>query len=247
MGAGTVALLVALVPLVPVLVFTVDSGGLGSVAVLVLLVVQDGAYVGTALFFASLRKARPRAWHFGLRATPALRTILIVVGVTLAVFAFELGYVELLGVDEGNADDLTSGTGWLSAVAVSLAVIVVAPVTEEIFFRGFFYRALRNRMRARWAAPLNGLIFGSLHYGGVNSVETLPVIMVFGLAVCLVYEYTGSIFACISVHAAFNTLATVGTDAGYAAPLAVGLAVFAGCVLVPRRLGPAPSAFAGHA
>jgi membrane protease YdiL (CAAX protease family) len=247
MGAGTVALLVALVPLVPVLAFSLDSGAMGAVAILVLLVVQDGAYLGTALFFASLRRARPRAWHFGLRATPARRTVLIAVGVTLAVFAFELGYIELLGVDEGNADDLTGGPGFFSALAVSLAVIVVAPVTEEIFFRGFFYRALRNRMRARWAAPLNGLIFGSLHYSGVNTVETLPVIMVFGLAVCLVYEHTGSIFACISVHAAFNTLATVGTDPGYAVPIAVGLCVFAGCLLVPRRLGPAPSAFAGHA
>ena len=47
----------------------------------------------------------------------------------------------------------------------------------------------------------------------------------------------------IAIHAIFNTLATAGTDAGYAVPIAVGAAVLAACVLVPRKLGPAPSPF----
>ena len=69
------------------------------------------------------------------------------------------------------------------------------------------------------------------------------VIGVFAAGACLVYEATGSLFAVIAIHAIFNTLATAGTDAGYAVPISVGTAVLAACVLVPRRLGPAPSPF----
>ena len=206
-----------------------------------LVLLQDATYVGTAVGFAFLRRGSPRLWHFGLRATPFKRTALIAVGATLAIFGFELGYLELLGVDETNVEDLGGGANVIAALAVSLTVIVVAPVTEEIFFRGFFYRALRNRFRAWSATLIDGTVFGALHFQGWSSFEILPVIAAFGFGVCVVYEATGSIFAPIGIHAAFNTVATVGTDAGYAIPILVGLAVIAGCVLVPRALGPAPS------
>jgi membrane protease YdiL (CAAX protease family) len=98
---------------------------------------------------------------------------------------------------------------------VALAVIVVAPVTEEFFFRGFFYRALRTRLSVWAAALIDGLVFGALHFQGPNSAVILPVIAVFGVGQCLVYERTGSLFAVIAIHAAFNTVATLG----YPSPL----------------------------
>jgi membrane protease YdiL (CAAX protease family) len=241
MGAGTLALVVLVIPLIPVLLFLETDGAIGALALLVLLLVQDSAYVATAVGFAYL-KGRPRAWQFGLRPTPFLRTGAIALAATLLLFGFELGYIELLGVDETNVEDL-GGTGVLAAIAVSLAVIVVAPVTEELFFRAFFYRSLRNRLRVWSAVLINSLVFGSLHFQGIGSIEILPVIAVFGAGVCLVYELTGSVFAPIAIHAAFNTLATVGTDAGYAVPLIVGVAVVLACALVPARLTAAPSPF----
>jgi uncharacterized protein len=98
---------------------------------------------------------------------------------------------------------------------VALAVIVVAPVTEEFFFRGFFYRALRTRLSVWAAALIDGVVFGALHFQGPNSAVILPVIAVFGVGQCLVYERTGSLFAVIAIHAAFNTVATLG----YPSPL----------------------------
>ena len=61
----------------------------------------------------------------------------------------------------------------------------------------------------------------------------------FGVLQCLIYERTGSLFAVIAVHALFNTFATVSISAPGA--VVVGVAMMAACVLVPRRLGPAPS------
>lgn len=243
MGAGLVVVTVAVVPLVPVVLLLTEGGAIGALALLTLLLVQDVAFVLTAGFFARL-KGRVRAWHFGLRATPPKRTLAIVVGATLAIFGFEIGYIELLGVDESNVDDIT-GEGTFAVFAVSLAVIVVAPVTEELFFRAFFYRSLRTHLPIWLAVFINGSVFGMLHFQGFESLSILPVIAMFGFAVCLVYEATGSVFAVIAIHAAFNTLATTDTEttATLILPLAVGVAVCASCVLAALRLGPAPSPF----
>ena len=65
------------------------------------------------------------------------------------ILGFELGLLELFGTDAPE-DELATG-GFVPARRLRLAVIVVAPVTEEFFFRGFFYRALRTRLRV-WSA-----------------------------------------------------------------------------------------------
>ena len=63
---------------------------------------------------------------------------------------------------------------------MALAVIVVAPVAEEFFFRGFFYRALRTKLRVWAAALIDGLVFGALHFQGLDSAVILPVIAAVG-------------------------------------------------------------------
>jgi membrane protease YdiL (CAAX protease family) len=203
------------------------------------LLVQDAAYLGTAVWFAA-KRGRPAAWQFGLRPVPFVRAALLTLGAGLAVLGFELGYLELVGAED-DTEDLTSSGNAVAAVAVSLAVIVAAPVTEELFFRAFVYRALRNRLRLWPAALIDGLVFAAVHVQYLATPEVLLVIAVFGVSACLLYEVTGSVFPCIAVHAAFNTLALAGTSAGYAAPIAVGALVLLGCVLVPRMLAPAPS------
>jgi membrane protease YdiL (CAAX protease family) len=233
-----VAIVVASFPLLPVIIALGISDALAGISLLVLLLVQDGVLVGTALLFASFKR-RPRPWHFGVRATRLWPTVgWAVLGFALMI-GFEIGYIELFGVDESNVEDLGEGNT-VAAVAVAVAVIVVAPVSEEFFFRAFFYRALRTRLPVWSAALIDGVVFASLHFQGTDTAIILPIIAVVGVGLCLVYERTGSLFAVIAIHAAFNTFATLGI-----APLpaiVVGALVIAGCVLTPKRFGrwPAP-------
>lgn len=242
MGGGTVAVLVLSFPLLPVAFSSIAGGAVGALALLVLILVQDAVYVGAAIGFASLR-GRPRAWQFGLRSTPVLRTAGIAVLATVAVLGFEVGFIELVGIDEGDTDELGTGDGFVPALAFSLAAIVVAPVAEELFFRGFVYRALRNRFRVWSACAINAIVFSLVHVQYLGTPLVFVVIAVFAIGACLAYEATGSIFVPIAIHAAFNTLATAGTDAGYAVPIAIGSTVVIACVLAPVRLGRAPSPF----
>ncbi len=90
------------------------------------------------------------------------------------------------------------GTGilWLAAVFAA----VFGPVAEEIFFRGFMYSALRKTFGVFRALIITSVIFSVLH---AHIVGFLPI-MALGILLAYLYEKTGSLVPCISVHILHN-------------------------------------------
>jgi membrane protease YdiL (CAAX protease family) len=85
-------------------------------------------------------------------------------------------------------------------------VTVIAPITEEVLFRGFFFGALRN-WRGVWpAAIVTGVVFGGIHAGGTGA-EYLPPLMLLGFLLCMLRAWTGSLLPCIALHAVNNSIA----------------------------------------
>ena len=180
---------------------------------------QYAAFVAAAIGFAWIRK-RPRASDFGFRrpkgwssagwAVLALFGFWVTAGIYGAIVAPEDEPEPLddLGLDEGTAFI------WLAAALV----IVAAPLVEEFFFRGFFYPALRARWRVWTAAAMTGIVFGAMHI--FNGPLFVPPLMVFGAILCVLYEWTRSLYPGIAIHAAQNSLA-FGVSAGEPVPVAV--------------------------
>jgi uncharacterized protein len=169
--------------------------------------VQDGAFVLVAVFFAQLGGRTVSASQFGLRPTGLGRAARLAV-VTLAGFllfsliwsaAFHAGkekLLEQLGVDRSTILLLLSAA----------LTCVVAPICEEFLFRGFIFTALRN-WRGVWpAAVISGLVFGLVHAGSAPAVDLVPL-AVLGFGLCLLYRYTGSLYPCIAAHSLNNSLA----------------------------------------
>lgn len=104
-----------------------------------------------------------------------------------------------LGTDEGSV---------LSVIVAGILIIIVAPLSEELFFRGFMYAGLRRSMPIWPAALVSGAIFGSLHLAGGN-VGVAIQLTVFGVILAYLYERTGSLWAPILAHALNNTIAFV--------------------------------------
>jgi hypothetical protein len=115
-------------------------------------------------------------------------------------------------------------------------VTVIAPIAEEIIFRGFLYGALRNRLGAGAAAAISGVIFGCAHLTtSGDSWQIVPPLAFFGIALCLLYERTGSILPCIATHMLLNGIA-IGIATRSAGPIAlVLLATGAIFLLAPWR------------
>ena len=87
-------------------------------------------------------------------------------------------------------------------LAMILAAVVVAPVVEELVFRGYLYGVMRRYLGWTAGAVLNAVLFAAVH-GHIPSLGPL-----FVLAVCLTlaYEWTGSLLVPMTMHAVFNAL-----------------------------------------
>lgn len=83
---------------------------------------------------------------------------------------------------------------------MAVAAVIVAPVAEEVVFRGYLYPAAK-----RFCGPAGGILFSSLVFAAAhgNVVALLPL-FILAILLCLIYEFTGSLWACISVHFLFN-------------------------------------------
>jgi membrane protease YdiL (CAAX protease family) len=199
--------------------------------------------IATALVAAQLIKPI-HAWQFGLRRT---RFWPAVGWATLGMITFYLLaalWVALIGEPEqSTAEDVGADESDLALLGAGVMFIVIAPVAEEIFFRGFFYGSLRTRMNAGLAAVVCGVVFGVIHLS--TGPSAVPILIVLGIIFCLVRERTGSLYPCIALHALNNTFAYAGqTDAAPGVAAAIGGAMLVACCLLPRfawRRPPSPA------
>ena len=215
-----------------------NAGAPGPVLTIAGTLVLDAIFVGTAIAFARIKR-RPRAWHFGLRRTrlwPAVGWAALGI-VSFYVFVIVYSLLVQPTAEQTVTQDLGLRQGGLFLVLGGLLVIVVAPVAEEFFFRGFFYKALRTSIPVLPAALIDGLIFGGIHYTGPQSLVMLPILGVLGFMFCLVYERTGSLYPVIALHALQNTIAfgvQTETAEAWIVGGAIGIATIAACMIVPR-------------
>jgi membrane protease YdiL (CAAX protease family) len=162
-------------------------------------------------------------------------------------FAFTIAWSIALDIDE--QDDLPEELGvdesTLALIGAAILVCVLAPVAEELFFRGFCFTALRRTVGMLPAAALTGIIFGAIHLGGTE-IEFIVPLMVFGFFLCLLYVWTDSLLPCIVLHALNNALALgVSQDWGAATALAMAAAAALSLLVVlpfARRGGHAVAA-----
>ena len=208
-------------------------------------VVQQVGFIAAAILFA--RMAAPTAAaQFGLRRPNGVwRAIGIALAVYLAYALFTGLWSQVVEVEaEDQLDDLGIDGSTAALVVALLVVCVGAPIAEEFLFRGYLFAALRN-WRGPWlAAVLTGAVFGAIHLGGSPAGALLPL-AVLGAGLCLIYQWTGSLYPCVALHAINNGIAFgVMQDWGAATLLvAVGATTVCALLLVPvarRWTGPMP-------
>jgi uncharacterized protein len=103
--------------------------------------------------------------------------------------------------------DLGYGEGALGSIAAGLLIIGAAPLSEEVFFRGFLFSGLRRGAPFALAAVVSAGIWGLFHYTGADSWGVVLQLTVFGLVLTWLYERTGSLWPPIALHLLNNALA----------------------------------------
>lgn len=140
-------------------------------------------------------------WKNILWIMPAFVFAMMVIGALMVASGWQSWVQDSLGSKPQEAVTLvreTSDMGLLVAMAV--AAIVVAPIAEEVIFRGYLYPVLK-RFTDRWfASVFTGVFFGVIHF----NLMALPMLALMGVVLAVIYEKSGSLWVPVGCHAAFN-------------------------------------------
>ncbi len=84
--------------------------------------------------------------------------------------------------------------------AMITAFVLLAPVAEELFYRGFVLRGFLSRYSRSWAVFASALLFAIAHLNPWQAVLALPM----GILTAWLFIQTGSLLPCIVSHAIVN-------------------------------------------
>ena len=129
------------------------------------------------------------------------------IGVATQVVVVPVVYIPLLLMADdldvsGPARDLVDKASGGGILLLFLAVVVGAPIVEELFFRGLTLRALEARMRPRTALVVSALVFGAVHL----QLLQFPALVAIGLVCGWLAQRDGRIGRAIWAHVGFNGL-----------------------------------------
>lgn len=155
----------------------------------------------------SIKKDLRYAWKI------FLFSILILIGLALVVVIIIVAVSALMHTDTTKALETYSqgkmeethkvmGTAPLNPFGI-LFIVFLAPVFEEIFYRGFFYSALRKKYSAKWAILISGIAFGLLH----GYIFNLLNILVLGFVTAYLYEKRRTLTSPCALHIFWNSMA----------------------------------------
>jgi len=188
----------------------------------------DAGLIGVAYAVARLFRVAVRPSTLGLRLAPVGRALLWTGAVYAAFWVATIAYSLVLGSppEQDLVDELRSERSVVVLAAFALMVGVAAPLAEEVFFRGFLFGVLRERIGVLAAALVAGAIFGVIHAAG-TPVRTLGILVLLGIGLCFLYVKTGSLLPCIGLHAFHNSISFAFTTKP---DPAIGLLIVAGSV-----------------
>lgn len=141
--------------------------------------------------------------HFGRGSIPVLVLLPLFLGIMVAVNSASTLLRDLfagpLGLEAAQMALLPQSIS--AKVVYFFTACVVAPVMEELFFRGVVQGALRPWGQLR-AILLTSLLFMLAH----QNLWELPTVFVLGFIIGYIGEVSGSLLPCILLHAANNTV-----------------------------------------
>jgi len=192
-----------------------DSAGsdeaLGLFAVIATLVIQLAIF-GLALLPLALSRT-PLSAAFGTARRSVLYTgvgLVLGVAITVVVLVFNAVLAGIFGDAEPVQQSLLPSPSDSLGVVIVLAllVVVVAPITEEILFRGVLFASLRRHIGVHAAALLSGGIFALVHIEVLASQPFgLAGLTLAGALLAYAFHYTKSLRVAIVMHAVYNGVA----------------------------------------
>ena len=167
--------------------------------------VQFAATIGTVYVFVVVRYRcswsdlgiRPVGWkdlaRYGITGGFGLIVFVSLFGILIKYFQPNLP-------PQAVEEVMRAAAGSTQFLLVAASAVILAPIAEEIFYRGMLYPVCKWYLGPFWGAVAAGTIFGLAHWDFWRSIP----LAIGGAILCYIYEKTGSILASMVAHGVWN-------------------------------------------
>ncbi len=159
------------------------------------------AWILFGIYHPSIWPGRRLPWYrstvFGIRSLLFAIPVILLVG---TVWAGLLHAIDLPTEPQDLIGIIREADNLAYLIALGLLAVVIAPINEELLFRGGLFRFFNSRLPTPVAMILSSILFALLH---LNWFSFLPLV-VLGCFLCGVTLKTGSLKPAMLMHALFN-------------------------------------------
>lgn len=183
-----------------------NSSNIGNASFTVLYGIQTVLMLGVVWFFAMFRR-KANLRDLGLRYYSIAKTIWYSFLSLLAIFFVSFLYVflmnSLFGIEAPESKiEILVGNRSISSNILLVVVAVIAPFSEEVFFRGFLYSAFKKSWGVNVALLLSSFLFAIVH---LELYSFIPLIII-GWLLAYLFEKTKSLLPAIFLHGVYNLI-----------------------------------------
>lgn len=175
-----------------------------AIYIMSLVLVVGGMWWARGWTVASVRK------RLGLEKAPNIKdAAFAVVGYvpyivsSIIVVAIVAALVPGFDIEQAQELGFESLANNFEFILAFVALVILAPVAEELLFRGYLFGTLRRLMSFIPATIIVSILFGLVHGQWNVAIDTFML----SIVMCWLREYTGSIWAAVFLHMFKNGLA----------------------------------------
>jgi len=155
-------------------------------------------FVAVYVAFCRWIEGRPSAAELA----PAHMAVELPIGLAIGLLLFST----VVGVIAAFGGYRVIGHNGPQVLVPALAISILSGFTEEIFFRGFFFRLTEQWLGTWIALVLSAALFGALHLGNPNAslLAAAAIMLEAGIMLAAIYMLTRRLWMAIGLHAAWN-------------------------------------------
>jgi membrane protease YdiL (CAAX protease family) len=173
---------------------------------------QNIAVVVALAFIARMKGRGSLGTDFGFRLdVRAIWWVAAGVGVALLGNLFVLPLTELAGLDDSAQDVVNQFEAASPSVRAIFfpGVVLLAPIAEELLFRGALLRSLQRHWSPGMAVFVSAVVFSVIHLVDPDTYYYLPAFLLLGLVSGWRAVVSGNLTQSIFLHAGFNLVASI--------------------------------------
>ena len=183
-----------------------NSSNIGNVGFSVTYGIQTVLMLGVVWFFA-IHRRKSRFRDLGLRYYSIAKTIWYSFLALIAIFLVSFLYVflmnSLFSIEAPSSKiEILVRNRSLSSNILLVVVALIAPFSEEIFFRGFLYSAFKKSWGVNAGLFLSSFLFALVHL----EIYSFIPLMIIGWILAYMFEKTKSLIPAIFLHGAYNLI-----------------------------------------